>query len=190
MELTPQKDIQELQTADTVENMTHTVQQISDSKNEQVQNTDTVNLSSVNTIIQQRIQDLQRIRDMQKMQRMQFLERLEQQQNRLGNEEKIIKQPMFSKIKFINGGSYDILRQIFNEFHKVVFSSLDKVEEINIDEFKTNINIVYDTISTYNQEINSWYDEKFNYDKIHLFKSINNNNEKLDSYMKMDFIHI
>lgn len=172
-------------------NMTQLVQE-----SEQVVKNETSE-NPINISIQQKIKDLQRIQELQRMQRMKFLEQFEQNRQKemvqpsQKCEKQVIQSPTFSKINLINSSSNNDLRCILNEFNKIVCSSLDKVEHINIEEFKTNLYVLFETISKYNQDISSWYDDKFNYDRCQLFKNIiNADNTKFSSYAKLDFISI
>jgi hypothetical protein len=67
---------------------------------------------------------------------------------------------------------------------------LEKIEKINIDEFKDSYNFVLEKISKYNDSIDVWYDDKYNFDKEKLYASIEEDNKKLYSFEKLDFISI
>ncbi len=99
-------------------------------------------------------------------------------------------QPSFSKIKLLNSNSNTDIHCLLNKFNNLICSSLDKVEQINIDEFKNNINVIFETITNYNQDITSWYDEDFKTDISKLLNSITTSNEKYKSFKQSDFIQI
>ena len=55
---------------------------------------------------------------------------------------------------------------------------------------KNNINAIFETITNYNQDISSWYDEDFKTDISKLLNSITTSNEKYKSFKQSDFILI
>ena len=184
------EQVSEHQQAVAIANFSLGIQQIANTNMETVHETNNISL-------QQRMQDLQRIQELQRDQRAQFLERLEQQKQQQHNDAFYnhkrtheIQQPEFSKTKLINSTSNNELRTVLGDFNKFVTLSLDKIEKIDIDEFKQNLDIVFDTITKYNQDIASWNDDKFYSDKNKFYDSIKQSDNIFFNYEKSDFICI
>jgi hypothetical protein len=144
--------------------------------------------TGINSNIQQRIQDIQRI------QHFQFLKKLEMQQqlNNFGNSPSSFNkvEPTFNKINTINGNSSEEIRMLLNNFNKSINNSLDKISKIDILEIKTNLDNIFKIFSSYNDDINNWYDIKYQTDKEKLYQSILLTDTKFSSYEKSDFISI
>jgi hypothetical protein len=93
-------------------------------------------------------------------------------------------------MKLINGDSVDELREIIRDFNQKIGSSLEKIEKINVDEFRDGFNVVLESLSKYNDSIDTWYDDKYKSDKKKFFSSIEEDEKKLFSFEKLDFISI
>lgn len=142
-----------------------------------------------------------KIRDMQRLQRQQFLQKLEEQQklyqniskfnqfNQL-NHPKSKPEPEMEKLKLINGNSFDIVGHISSKLNTYVMSTLDKIEKINVDEIKKDLDNLFANINKYNSALDSWYDEKFYFDKKKLYKSIEMTEKNIVAFEKLDFISI
>ena len=64
------------------------------------------------------------------------------------------------------------------------------LEKINVDEFRDGFNVVLEKLSKYNDSIDTWYDDKYNSDKNKFYASIEEDEKKLFSFEKLDFISI
>jgi uncharacterized protein YkvS len=82
------------------------------------------------------------------------------------------------------------LREIIRDFNQKIGLSLEKIEVINVEEFKEGYNAVLEKISKYNGSIVNWYDDKYYLDKDKLYKSIEVDDKKILSFEKTDFISI
>jgi hypothetical protein len=145
-----------------------------------------------------------KIRDIQRLQHLQFLQKLEEQQKQSQtisqfnqfnqfkqlNHHNSKPEPEMENLKLINGNSFDIVRLISSKLNKYVMSNLDKIEKINVDEIKQELDDLFDNINKYNNTLDSWYDEKFYSDKKKLYKSIEMTEKNMDEYEKLDFISI
>ena len=74
------------------------------------------------------------------------------------------------------------------EFYKHITTSIDEAKHIDTDDIKLKFESVIDVITKYNQDISSWYDDKFYSDKEKLYKSISMADETYDSFADSDFI--
>lgn len=155
-------------------------------------------IPSMNQEIQNRIQYMQRI------QHLQFLQKLEQQQQQQQQQEmsnvmpdfqKILNQrsryeQKLNKVNLVNSNTPEKIRSILTDFNKQVIDSIEKIEKIDVDEIKNNLDRVFEIITTYNDSIDTWYDEKFHSDKQKLYESIEMSDKNLNLYEKMDFISV
>lgn len=142
-----------------------------------------------------------KIRDIQRLQHLQFLQKLQEQQkhsqnitqfnqfNQLNHQNSKPK-PVMEDLKLINGNSFDIVRSISSKLNKYVMTNLDKIEKINVDEIKKDLDDLFGNINKYNTALDSWYDEKFYSDKKKLYKSIEMTDKNIVVYENLDFISI
>lgn len=139
-----------------------------------------------------------KIKDIQRLQHLQFLQKLQEQQkhsqnitqfNQLNHQNSKPK-PVMEDLKLINGNSFDIVRSISSKLNKYVMTNLDKIEKINVDEIKKELDDLFGNINKYNTALDSWYDEKFYSDKKKLYKSIELTDKNIVVYENLDFISI
>lgn len=156
------------------------------------------------TTITEKMMKLQKI---QQLQRQKLLEQLIKQTHKpqgVAREKNIIKKPdnvisddpddeqpnnankkRFESIKLFNEN--DLLMQC-KMLENSILLLLNDNNTINIDKASIFFQNLLNSINTYNNEIISWNDQKFNDDKQQLFKSIHRTDEKINKFTNIDYI--
>jgi esterase/lipase len=93
-----------------------------------------------------------------------------------------------SAIKIINNNTIDEIYLILKAINYKINSSLEKIEEIDLDELKKWFEFGINKVSSYNNVINIWHDEKFNNDKILFYESIEAEEKKISIFEQSNFI--
>jgi hypothetical protein len=95
-----------------------------------------------------------------------------------------------SAIKIINNNTIDEIYLILKAINYKINSSLEKIEEIDLDELKKWFEFGINKVSSYNNVINIWHDEKFNNDKILFYESIEAEEKKISIFEQSNFIFV
>lgn len=138
--------------------------------------------SITNSIILQ-----QRIEELKKNQHLHFLQRFEQQQMYQDSEQITTH---ISKTKMINSSTSEKIKDSLSNLTKTILTVFNTDEKINIDTVKLKFNEIIDAVESYNNELDSWYDDKYYSDKEKLYESIEKNALCSKTFLDKDYIFI